>query len=63
MPDISFVDVPIPDHAFFEKPEFQSLFGNDFLQVTRFTAQGRYLIFIPLTVITMKQKSSLMQSR
>jgi hypothetical protein len=31
-PDISFLAVPIRDHAFFEQLQFQGLLGDDFLQ-------------------------------
>ena len=39
MRDISFVVSPIRDHAFFKQPQLQGLLGNDFLQLTSFTAQ------------------------
>jgi hypothetical protein len=41
MRGISFDVSPIRDHAFFKKAQLQCLLGNDFLQITRFTAQGR----------------------
>ena len=34
-----FVFAPIRDHAFFEQPQFQRLFGHDLLQITGLTAQ------------------------
>jgi hypothetical protein len=43
MRGISFVVAPIRGHAFFKKPQFQGLFGNDLLQITRFTTKGRHL--------------------
>jgi hypothetical protein len=43
MRGISFDVSPIRNHAFFKKPQFQCLFGNDFFQIMRFTAQGRNL--------------------
>ena len=30
---------PIPDHAFFEQPQFEGLLGDDFLQVLRLLPQ------------------------
>lgn len=39
MQDISHVVVPIHDHAFFEKPQLQSLFCYNFFQIAGFTAQ------------------------
>ena len=35
---------PIPDHAFFEKPVFQHLLGQRFLQIARLGTQGFDLI-------------------
>ncbi len=34
----------MPDHAFFEQPQFECLFGDNFLQIARFTAQNFHLI-------------------
>ena len=39
MQDTSFVVVPIRDHAFFEQPQFKSLFGNNLFQVASLAAQ------------------------
>ena len=35
VPDISFLPVPIGDHAFFEQPQFQGLLGDDFFNAAR----------------------------
>jgi hypothetical protein len=43
MQGISFVVSPIRDHACFKKPQFQGLLGNNFFQLTRFTAKGGHL--------------------
>ena len=39
MQDISFEIAPIPGHAFFKKPQFQCLLGNDFFQFTGLAAK------------------------
>src|SRR5260370_35765586 len=35
----SFLVSPTPDHAFFEKTQFERLLGDNFLQLSRLTAQ------------------------
>lgn len=35
----SFLVFPIPDHAFFEKPEFERLLSHNLLQIAGFAAQ------------------------
>src|SRR5665811_992319 len=39
MLDISFDILPIRDHAFFKKAQFQSLFGNNLFEIACFTSQ------------------------
>lgn len=34
----------MPGHAFFDQPQFECLFGDNFLQIARFTAQDFHLI-------------------
>ena len=40
MRGISFFVAPIRDHAFFEQPQFQRLFGDDLLQITRLATKA-----------------------
>ena len=44
MRDTSFLVFPIVDHAFFEKTQFQSLFGHNLLQVAGFATQVLHFI-------------------
>ena len=46
MRDISFVAVPIAQHAFFEQTEFQCLFCHHLLHVTGFAAQILHLVSV-----------------
>jgi hypothetical protein len=39
MRDISFVVAPTVEHAFFKQSEFERLFRNNLLQITRLAAQ------------------------
>ena len=43
MRGISFVVSPIRDNAFFKKPQFQGLLGNNFFQLTRLATKSRHL--------------------
>ena len=36
-PDISFEILPIPEHAFFEQPQFQGLLGDHLFEISGFT--------------------------
>lgn len=52
MRGISFVVAPIRDHAFFKQPQFQRLFGDDFLQIAGFLAKHLHLIGVAARAVS-----------